>query len=243
MIGECDVVAIIIGRAGSKGLPGKNTLMLGGRPMIHHSIDHARRSTSIDRIAVSTDSEVIADAARSAGDVTVIARPAELATDTASVQSVARHALDVLDEHESITVILYANAPIRPAGLIDRAVRELIDSNADSVQSYTDVGKHHPAWMCRLDAERNVLPYQESTIDRRQDLPKLFIPDGGVIAVRSQAVLDADEANPHSFLGAVRHGVETQPGDVVDIDSTLDLTLAESMLAPASTTPAPGALR
>ena len=67
MIGEYNVVAIIIGRAGSKGLPGKNALMLSGRPMIHHSIDHARRSTLIDRIAVSTDCEVIADAARSAG--------------------------------------------------------------------------------------------------------------------------------------------------------------------------------
>lgn len=237
MIGERDVIAIIIGRAGSKGLPGKNTLMLGGRPMVRHSIDHARRSMLIDRIAVSTDSEVIADAARGAGDVTVIDRPADLGTDWASVQSVARHALQVLGERESITVILYVNVPIRPPGLIDGAVRELIDSNADSVQSYTDVDKHHPAWMCRLDAERNVLPYQECTIDRRQDLPQLFIPDGGVIAVRSQAVLEADEVKPHSFLGTVRHGVQTQPGEVVDIDNVLDLAVAEAILAPIPTIP------
>ena len=60
-------IAVIVGRAGSKGLPGKNSLSLAGRPMIAHSIDHARKSRHVDRILVSTDGEEIASAARSVG--------------------------------------------------------------------------------------------------------------------------------------------------------------------------------
>ena len=36
------VLAVVIGRAGSKGLPGKNARQLAGRPMIRYAIDDAR---------------------------------------------------------------------------------------------------------------------------------------------------------------------------------------------------------
>ena len=64
---EHAAIGVILGRSGSKGLPGKNARLVAGRPMIVHSIEHARSSRHIDRVIVTTDGEEIARAARSAG--------------------------------------------------------------------------------------------------------------------------------------------------------------------------------
>ena len=223
-------LAVVIGRAGSKGLPGKNTRLVGGRPLVRHAIEHARAAETVDRIVVSTDGDEIAAAAASMS-VEVIPRPPELATDTATVAAAARHA--VRDTTEPIIVILYANVPIRPPGLIDQAVKLLTETGADSVQSYTNVGKFHPYWLVALDAEGRVEPHVPNTVDRRQDLPRLLVPDGGVIAVRRECLLDTTTGGPHAFLGKDRRGFETTSGAVVDVDTALDLTLAATLLEQA----------
>ena len=117
-------LAVIIGRAGSRGLPGKNARMVAGRPMVCHTIEDALAAETIDRVIVSTDGHDIADAAREAG-IQVIARPAELASDTATVDSAVRHAVEASGAMHSIIVLLYANVPVRPPNLIDVAVRRL----------------------------------------------------------------------------------------------------------------------
>lgn len=223
-------LALVIGRAGSKGVPGKNALPLAGRPMICHSIEAARAASTVGRIVVSTDGDDIAAAARSMG-ATVLRRPRELATDTAPVAAVVRHAVEAAGGDEPIIVVLYANVPLRPPRLIDDAVHLLLSTGADSVQSYTGVGKLHPFWMARLDAEGRVTPYVKNAIDRRQDLPRVLALDGGVIAVTRAAVLAAEPGGgPHAFLGTDRRGLETQPGSVVDVDGAQDLALAEALL-------------
>lgn len=227
-VNKPNACAIIIGRKGSKGLPGKNELLLAGRPMVHFSIEDAQAADCVDRILVSTDSEILADAARELG-VEVVDRPTELASDTATVDAAARHAVTSANVTEPIIVILYANVPIRPSDLIDRAVHELARAKADSVQSYCTVEKYHPFWMNRIDAQGRVSQFVENQIYRRQDLPELYIPDGGVIAVTREALV-AGGARPHSFLGSDRRGIRTNPGDVIDIDSAIDLAVAEAIL-------------
>jgi N-acetylneuraminate synthase/N,N'-diacetyllegionaminate synthase len=232
-------LAIVIGRAGSRGLPGKNAIPLAGRPMVCRAIEAALAAASVGRVVVSTDGEEIAAAARSMG-TPVIDRPRDLATDTATVADVVRHAIEAAGGDEPVIVVLYANVPVRPAGLIDEAVQLLAATGADSVQSYSAVGKMHPHWMVALDAAGRVRPFVESTIDRRQDLPRLFAPDGGVIAVtRAAALAPGPGAPPHAFLGADRRGLETEPGSVVDVDGPADLALAEAILAGRDGAPPP----
>ena len=222
-------IAVIVGRAGSKGLPGKNSLPLAGRPMIAHSIDHARESNHVDRIIVSTDGDEIASAARSVG-VEVVMRPPLLANDVASVDAAVRHAIESSGAPHQLIVILYANVPVRPHGLIDRAVDRLLETQADSVQSYEPVGKHHPWWMARLDESGEVAPWKRNDVYRRQDLPPAYFPDGGVIAVRREALFTTDSESPHAFLGRTRQGIINQIGDVIDIDDEIDLIVAEAKI-------------
>jgi N-acylneuraminate cytidylyltransferase len=226
-------LAVIIGRAGSKGLPGKNALPLMGRPLIAHTIEAARIATSIDSILVSTDGEAIAQVAE-AMQVPVVRRPDELAHDHATVDAAVRHAVTQHGSAHDRIVILYANVPVRPPDLIDRAFETLRRTGADSVQSYAPVGKHHPHWMVKLEDDGRVRPNVTPTPYRRQDLPPMFLPDGGVIALTRDSLFTIDERDPHAFLGSDRRGIQTPIGSVVDVDDQADLIRAEALLLKAT---------
>ncbi|MEM6458161.1 MAG: acylneuraminate cytidylyltransferase family protein [Planctomycetota bacterium] len=226
-----DTLAVILARAGSKGLPHKNQLPVAGKPCLAWTIEHALGSDTLDRVLLSTDGNELAEIGRHLG-VEVVTRPYEFAHDTAPVDAAARHAVtSIIGNHEAI-VILYGNVPVRPADLADRAVAKLIETGCDSVQSVCPVGKHHPYWMKSLagDAGDTLEPYEDNAVYRRQDLPPLYQLDGGVIAVRRECLFAMDPADPHAFLGEDRRAVVTRPGEVVDIDGPADRLVAEATL-------------
>jgi len=250
-------VAVILARAGSKGLPHKNALPVAGKPCLAWTIDHARAAANIDVVVVSTDGGALADIARSHG-AAVIERPGELAGDAATVDSAARHAVETLEaglakglhrripvEDGDAVVILYGNVPVRPAGLIDRAVETLRRTGCDSVQSYSPVGKHHPWWTARLDSATGaVRPWEGDVLNhntfRRQDLPPAYIPDGGVIAVTRRALFNqvgGAQPGPHQFFGVDRRGVLNREGAVIDIDTRIDMLVADAILRESAGTP------
>jgi len=232
-------LVLILGRAGSKGVPGKNLALVAGRECFRWTLDAAQESRRAERIVVSSDSNEMLQIAMQVG-VDGVARPAHLASDSARVDEAARHAVEAIgDTSSDAIVILYANVPVRPAGLVDRAIDLLRSTGADSVQSYAPVGKHHPWWTARIDDESAVVsPWEGERMNngvyRRQDLPPAFIPDGGVLAVTPGALFgrarDSDPDSPHAFLGADWRAVINQEGNVIDIDSPLDLTIADAIL-------------
>lgn len=231
-------LGLILARGGSKGVPGKNRVLVADRPCIAWTIDDARDSTRLARIAVSTDDAEIQNLALQSG-LDVIARPKELATDTARVDDAARHAVTTLnDDTLDPIVILYGNVPVRPPRLIDRAIEMLESTGADSVQSYAPVGKHHPWWTARVDGESgDVRPWEGDTLNhgvfRRQDLPPAHIPDGGVLVVTRRALflqIEGATNGPHAFFGVKRRGVINTEGAVIDIDSPIDLIVADATL-------------
>lgn len=243
-------MAVVLARAGSKGLPHKNALPVAGRPCIAWTIEHARNASCVSVTVVSTDGSALAEIARGEG-AAVIERPAELAGDAATVDAAARHAVGELEAghaqgvgrrvpvgDDDAVVILYGNVPVRPAGLVDRAVALLFRTGCDSVQSYAPVGKHHPWWTARLDAaSAAVHPWEGVVLNhnvfRRQDLPPAYIPDGGVIAVTRRALFNqvpGAAPGPHQFFGVDRRGVLNRAGEVVDIDHRIDLLVADALL-------------
>jgi N-acylneuraminate cytidylyltransferase len=237
-------IAIILARGGSKGVPRKNAAPIAGKPCIAWTIEAAQRAQTVGHVAVSTDDAELAAIAGQAR-ATVINRPAALATDTARVDDAARHAVDSAASSLGLpapaslpVVILYANVPVRPPGLIDRAVRLMLETGCDSVQSYAPVGKFHPWWMARVDADSGrVRPWEGEVLNhgvfRRQDLPPAFVPDGGVLVVSCRALfgeIPGVPDGPHAFFGKDRRGIATSEGEVVDIDSPTDLLVADAIL-------------
>lgn len=228
---ERNILAVIPARAGSKGLPGKNVLSLAGRPMIAYTIEHAKQSKFIDATCVTTDSLQAANIARTALAF-VVERPPELGTDTATVDSAVRHAVEGFERvYPKVThvAILYPNVPLRAPGIIDRAIQHLIDTGADSIRSLTKIDKQHPDWLHRLDGDK-LVQYRKNSIYRRQDLEPLYYHDGAVVAVTRESLFIVSPDDNHAFLGKDRRGVVSEGGVTVDVDDRDDFLLAEAIL-------------
>jgi CMP-N,N'-diacetyllegionaminic acid synthase len=230
-----NVLGVILARAGSAGLTGKHLRSLAGRPVIEYTFDHAAAARRLTAVCVSTDCPQIKQLARARG-LSVIDRPASLATASSSVQDAMLHALQEFESSNrsfkaDALVVLYGNVPIRPPGVIDRAIELLEKTKCDSVRSFCPVGKWHPAWMSRLDEDK-VIPLHANSIDRRQDLEALFLHDGAVVAVSRASMLRGKEfpADPHAFFGSDRRAIRTGIGQTVEIDELRDLYLAEAIL-------------
>jgi len=76
------IIALIPARGGSKSIPKKNIIDVGGYPLIAYSIAAAKLSNLIDRIIVSTDSKEISEISKKYGAEVPFLRPAEFATNT-----------------------------------------------------------------------------------------------------------------------------------------------------------------
>lgn len=226
-------LAVIMARAGSRELPDKCVLPLCGKPMISYTIGHAQDSRLVSAIALSTDSKPAAAIGRAEG-LFVIDRPAHLASDTARVDEVVRHATLCWEESTGegpvdAVVILYGNIPLRGVDAVDQCIDLLERTGCDCVRTLAPVGKMHPDWMHRLDGDRMV-QYRKNSIHRRQELEPLYYHDGGVIAVTRASLFTIDPNDPHAFFGKDRRGVIQRPEDTVDVDNRADFYRAEALI-------------
>ena len=117
------VIAIIPARGGSKRILNKNIKAFAGQPIISYSIKAAQSADLFDRIIVSTDSEEIAEVAKTCGAEAPFIRPSELADDFTGTIPVLVHALNWLSEHDFATdyfCCIYATAPfVQPEHIIE----------------------------------------------------------------------------------------------------------------------------
>jgi N-acylneuraminate cytidylyltransferase len=235
IVGEIPkVLGVILARGGSMGLPGKHLLPLLGQPVIRYTFAHARASRLLTHTVVSSDCKNILAEAGDAGFETVL-RPPELATSDASVQDVLLHAMDDIESRAGLrfdaVVTLYGNVPVRPDGIIDRAVEQLLITGCHSVRSFAPVGKWHPQWMATL-RDGHVMALHAGSVHRRQDLDPVWLHDGGVVA-SSRHIMDAARKrrdDPHAFFGIDRRGFEVGQGETIEVDHQRDLYWAEAVL-------------
>lgn len=174
------VLCIIPARGGSKGLPGKNIRPLAGLPLIEHSIRCAKMCPGLDRVIVSTDSREIADVAVKAGAVVPFIRPAELATDTAAMFDVLRHAHSEMERIEGrqfgAILLLDPTSPGRLPEDVSKALGLLeADGSADGVVGVSRP-EFNPYWHCVVERDGYMSPLIEGAgrYVRRQDVPPVY---------------------------------------------------------------------
>jgi CMP-N,N'-diacetyllegionaminic acid synthase len=196
-----EVLALIPARGGSKSVPRKNLLKVGGKPLIAYSIRHAHESPSITRTIVSTDDQEISEVALAYGAEVPFYRPAEFATDSATDLEVFRHALEWLAEEEDyrpeLVVHLRPTGPVRDIVLIERAISLMLKHpEADALRSVV-LAEHTPYKMWRIEdsylqplAPLSEFPGAHSM--PRQKLPPAYWQNGYVDVVRPRAVLEHD---------------------------------------------------
>jgi CMP-N,N'-diacetyllegionaminic acid synthase len=223
------ILCVIPARGGSKGVPGKNTRLLGGKPLIAYTIGHARSSKLLDRIIVSTDSVQIARMAKKFKAEVPFMRPASLATDSSKTIDVLLHAMDWMQTKEKydfdILVLLHATTPFRIPEDIDAAVRLLVDKKADNVFSVTEAHRNPYFNMVERDTKGRAHIVKPGHYFTRQSAPKVFDMNASIYVWWK----DVLKKRRSSFLK--RTMVYEMPKErSVDIDDTFDFSIAEALM-------------
>lgn len=223
--------AFIFARGESKGLPGKNIRLLGGKPLIAWSIEHALAVKRIERVIVSTDSEEIAAVAREYGAEVPFIRPAELARDDSPEWLAWRHALNyLLDRNGALPEVMVSvptTGPLRLPLDIENCLDEYEKGDADMVVTVSDAHRSPYFNMVKANADGTVglVNPPQSNIARRQDAPAVFDMATIAYVVRPEFVMTHNAV----FEGRVR-AVHVPTERAIDIDTLLDFQIAESLL-------------
>lgn len=228
MATENRLLAIVPARGGSKRLPRKNVLQLGGKPLITWTIDTARESGCFVDVLVSTDDVEIADTARAAGAMVPWLRPAELATDTANSAVVIAHALAWYEREigsVDAVLLLQPTSPFRSAESIRGAVRTFLEQAGPVCYPVVSVSPAitHPAWTFSWrDGELQPSLGWEPLELRSQDLTPAYSLNGAMYVIPA--------ADIHRGLSIVRPGVlpyvMSDSRESLDIDTVDDWALA-----------------
>jgi N-acylneuraminate cytidylyltransferase len=211
------VLALIAARGGSKGLPRKNVLMAGGRPLIAWTIAAAREAAMVSRVVLSSDDDEIIAVAKTWGCEAPFRRPAELAGDSSSSMDVVLHALEQLPGYEHL-LLLQPTSPLRTGRDIDAAFALMQERGAPSCVSVCEA-EQSPFWMYRLDeAQRMVsLLAPKPDVSRRQDLPPVYVLNGAIYVARCDWLQER-----RSFIGAETVAYRMPVERSIDIDTAAD---------------------
>lgn len=228
------ILGLILARGGSKSIPKKNIKLLGGRPLITHTIEKAKVSKYIDRLILSTDDPEIAELAKKYSCEVPFMRPKELAQDTVKDYPVFVHALEWLRDNEKwrpdFIVHLRPTHPFRKTEHIDLGIEMLAgNSRADSVWT-VGIPPVTPYKMFFIGEEGFLKPALTITGEKetfnwpRQKLPPVYNHYGQVDVVRYETIMDKKSMCGDNILPIFLEG------EVFDIDSLLDWEMAEFMI-------------
>ena len=235
---QISVLAVIPARGGSKGLPGKNILPLAGKPLIAHTITAAQQAKSLDRIVISTDDHEIADICRQYGGKTPFMRPSELAKDETLIYPVLTHAVQWLQKHDNYVpdyvMLLQPTSPLRTSQDIDDSISKALAKDADGIVGLCRADPH-PYLAMRLDDAGIISQFMEldsplaERYSRRQDLPDAYSINGAIYLATRELLVENE-----TFYSDRTYAHIMPPERSVDIDSELDLRLAELILGRAN---------
>lgn len=220
------ILAVIPARGGSKGIPGKNLRLVGGRSLVARSILCAIESGVCADIVCSTDDPAISAESQRAG-ARVIDRPPLLAADETPTWPVIWHALSVSGpENYDAVFTLQPTNPLREASDLRLAVR-LLAGGWSSVLSVVEVRDWLPERMCRLAADGGITWEAKDPVQiwaPRQVLPARYLRDGSIYLTTTDSILRSD------LCGRQPRWLLIPESRSLRIDTEDDLELAEYRL-------------
>jgi len=228
------ICSLLLGRGGSGGLPGKNTRLVLGRPMMAYPLLAASGSRLVDRVYVSTDSPEIAAIGREHG-AEIIDRPPELCTPEALGEDAYKHGFEVIrdqlaaeGEELELLALLFANAPTVSAGLIDEGIETLrADPSLDSAVTVSRYNMWSPLRARRLEPDGTLQPFvpfetfgDPATLNCDRDSQgDVWFADMGLSIVRPRCLEHMEDGLlPQKWMGRRIAPIESWGGCDVDYE-------------------------
>jgi YrbI family 3-deoxy-D-manno-octulosonate 8-phosphate phosphatase len=214
------VVAIIPARGGSKQVPRKNVLPVGGVPLVQRAVATALASQLVDRVIVSTDDAEIAGLARAAG-ARVVDRPAALSGDSASSEAALLHALDALADDAEVVVFLQATSPFIDGAALDRAIERVSSGREDvgfsAIETFAFLWQQSPTGAVGVNHDHRSRPRRQDRDAHYQETGAFYVMD---VAGFKQST--------HRFFGRVGFEITPESGSL-EIDNVEQLALAQAL--------------
>lgn len=222
------VLAIIPARSGSKGVPGKNWMVLDGKPLISYAIESAQQSELITDIVVSSNAVEIINLVSNYRELKLHKRSGLLSTDESPIEDTI---LDILSQQEVMPeylCLLQPTSPLRTGKQIDNAIEHLQKSNFhNSLISMVRMEDIHPArmyWFNKSNNEvRPIIDRQKEK--RRQELDPVFFRNGALYITRLSAFLKS-----HSFMTDPILPFEMPYLSWLNIDHMRDAVIADALI-------------
>lgn len=221
-------LALIPARGGSKRLPGKNLLPLGGKPLISWTLNLAKQLGPNVDVLVSTDDNEIASVVRRHGVSVPWIRPAALSTDTSTSLEVALHAIELHERLEGSIDGLILLQPTSPFRTLDTALKgiKLFECNRKAAVVAVSDAVTHPGWCFKI-VEGKITPYLPDALSlRSQDLPPAVEISGALYIIEPSALRKYRTFFPPGTL-PLRI---TSPIESLDIDTHLDWLYAQKIV-------------
>lgn len=215
------LLAIVPARAGSKGIHGKNMRMVGGRPLIAHTVSALELACVADRLLVSSDDDRALHWAAAHGYETH-RRSEALAGDEATISEVAAHIADELDWQGDVGVF-QPTSPLRSPDSIIQAVRRFHESPVDSLASC--VRERHLFWLDEDGDLSHAKPLFAARVNRQYARSPVLRETGSIQLVRAEALRRGRQIVTGSHMLLEIDGDES-----LDIDTHQDLELARRRL-------------
>lgn len=223
------VIAFIFARGGSKGIPHKNVTLLGGIPLIAHSIIQAKKHPLISKVIVSTDDQQIADVSYQYGAEIPFIRPKELALDNSpewlAWQHAIRFCIEKLDMKDFSTFIsLPATSPLRAQEDITSCLERFRCNDVDIVVTGSEASRNPYFNMAKINSFGRAELVMSGRYERRQDAPKIFDLTTVAYVSTPEFILSSNNL----WDGSVAL-VPIPKERAIDIDEPLDLLIAECL--------------
>jgi hypothetical protein len=238
------VAALLIGREGSVGFPGKNVYPILGRPLMLYPLLAAKNAETVDQIYISTDSPKIKKIGKKHGAI-IIDRPPELCTDTALGDDVFIHgyrfiknALKREGKEVELMVLLLCNSPTILSKTIDEGVKVLRENpDYDSAVTVSKYNMWSPLRARRIGDDGLLHPFvpfevfgdpSKLSCDRDSQ-GDVWFADGGVSIVRPKCLENIERGLlPFKWMGQKIYPLKQEDG--LDLDYEWQVPLAEFWL-------------
>lgn len=220
-----NVVAIILARGGSKGVPKKNIIDFCGKPLIAWTIDNCLKGGA-NSVWVSSDSDEILEISSEYG-ANKIKRPDDIAGDFATSESAWLHAINHIEQtREKIDWVVapQVTSPLREASDISKAIALAKENIHDSFFSCS-VAEDLFFWEKNKDGNLDSVNYDWRNRKRRQDIPKQFIENGSFYIFKPQVL-----RNTNNRFGSNIGIVEMEFWKMFEIDSFDDLKMCSALM-------------
>ena len=219
------IIAILLARGGSKGIPKKNIINFCGKPLISWSIEEAKKIKKIPSIWVSSDNQKILSIAEKYGAKSILL-PKSLSTDNSTSASGFLHAIDYIEKTTGpidTIIALQATSPLRTDSDIKKGLRIFEKENLDSLFSSMAAGDHY-LWS-KKHGKLSSITYNFHNRKRRQDSPERFLENGSFYIFKTSLL-----RKTKNFLGGKIGTVTMENWKSFQIDTFDDLYFCELIM-------------